>query len=143
MSILRLVTNDFIDYTMPVKFDEYEAASDDLDWALNPSSNAYAILSFLAEHPETGFSPAEIHEGTDIPRGSVGTTLRRLEDRGLVRHKEPFWAVDSRGIEAYEAVLRSLEAVETSTTYDWGDAEPESFRIGLDAVSEKTNDNGA
>lgn len=124
---------------MPVKFDEYEAASEDLDWAVDPSSNAYAILSFLAEYPETGFTPAEIHEASEIPRGSVGTTLRRLDDRGLVRHKEPYWAVDSRGIEAYEAVLRSLEAVETSTTYEWGDADPAAYRIGLDAASEEPN----
>lgn len=128
---------------MPVKFDEYAAASEDFDWAIDPDSNAYAILSFLAEHPATGFSPAEIHEATDIPRGSVGTTLRRLEERGLVRHKQPYWAVDSRGLEAYEAVLRSLEAVEPSTTYDWGDAEPESFRVGLDAVSEESDDDRA
>lgn len=126
---------------MPVKFDEYEAASEDVDWAIDPDSNAYVILSFLAEHPETGFSPAEIHEATDIPRGSVGTTLRRLEERGLVRHKEPYWAVDSRGIEADEAVLRSLAAVEPSTTYDWGEAEPATFRIGLDAASRETDGN--
>lgn len=122
---------------MPVKFDEYEPASGDHDRAIDPSSNAYAILSFLAEHPDAGFSPAEIHEATEIPRGSVGTTLRRLEDRGLVRHKEPYWAADRRGIEAYEAVLRGLEAVETSTTYDWGDADPSAYRIGLDAASEE------
>lgn len=124
---------------MPVKFDEYEAASEDIDWAVDPDSNAYVILSFLAEHPETGFSPGEIHEAIDIPRGSVGTTLRRLEKRGLVRHKEPYWAAHDRGIEAYEAVLRSLEAVETSTTYDWGDADPAEYRIGLDAASEETD----
>lgn len=126
---------------MPVKFDEYDAASEEVDWAIDPDSNAYAILSLLAEHPETGFSPAEIHEATDLPRGSVGTTLRRLEKRGLVRHKEPYWAVDSQGIEAYEAVLQSLAAVEPSTTYDWGDAEPESYRIGLDAATEETDAN--
>lgn len=121
---------------MPVKFNEYDAASEDIDWAVAPDSNAYAILSFLAEHPETGFTPSEIHEVTEIPRGSVGTTLRRLEDRELVRHKEPYWAANDRGIEAYEAVLRGIEAVETSTTYEWGDADPAEYRIGLDAASE-------
>lgn len=128
---------------MPVKFDEYETASGELDWALDPDSNAYQILSFLADHPETGFSPSEIHEATDIPRGSVGTTLRRLEERELVRHKEPYWAIDTAGLEAHEAILRSLKAVETATTYDWGDADPDSYRIGLEAASESNDAYGA
>lgn len=128
---------------MPVKFDDFEATSDEIDWAVDPDSNAYAILSFLVQHPETGFSPAEIHDATDIPRGSVGTTLSRLKERGLVRHKEPYWAVDSAGIEAYEAVLVGLRAVEESTTYDWGDNDPDDYRIGLDTVSEGANDGRA
>lgn len=125
---------------MPVKFDDYEAGSDEIDWAMEPESNAYTILEFLAANPETGFSPKEIHEATGIPHGSVGTTLGRLEDRGLVRHKEPYWAVDPDGIEAYEAVLVGLQAVEESATYDWGGADPEEYRIGLDAVREGTDE---
>lgn len=116
LSTVRLshsVTDNFLEHAMPVEFDEFDTASDDIDWVVDPDSNAYTILSFLSEHPETGFSPVEIHGATGIPRDSVGTTLRRLEERDLVRHKEPYWAVDSHGIEAYEAVLRSLEAVET------------------------------
>ncbi len=127
---------------MPIQFDEYEAASGEHDWAIDPDSNAYAILAFLADHPETGFTPAEIHEATGVPRGSVGTTLDRLDDRDLVRHKEPYWAANRQGIEAYEAVLRGLEAVETSTTYDWGEADPASYRIGLDAASEDRDADG-
>jgi len=125
---------------MPVKFDEYDAGSDEIEWAIEPESNAYTILEFLAAHPETGFSPKEIHDATGVPRGSVGTTLGRLEDRGLVRHKEPYWAVDPDGIEAYEAILVGVRAVEESTTYDWDDADPEASRIGLDAVREGTDE---
>lgn len=128
---------------MPVKFGDYEGGSDEIEWAIEPDSNAYTILEFLAEHPETGFSPKEIHEATGIPRGSVGTTLGRLEDRGLVRHKEPYWAVDPHGIEAYEEILVSVQAAEESTTYDWGDADPAEYRIGLDAVRERASDERA
>lgn len=141
-ALLHPITNDFTDYAMPVEFDEHEPTSGDLDWAVDPGSNAHVILSFLAEHPETGFTPKEIHERTEIPRGSVGTTLRRLEERGLVRHKEPYWAADRRGIEAIEAVLQSLEAVETSTTYDWGEDDSDAYRIGLEAVSEEIDADG-
>lgn len=125
---------------MPVTFDEYEATADEIEWAIDPESNAYKILAFLARHPATGVTPSEIHEVTDLPRGSVGTTLRRLEERGLVRHKEPYWAVDHEGIEAYEAILTSARSVEDTTTYDWGDADPEDYRIGLDTVREETTD---
>jgi hypothetical protein len=88
-----------------------------------------------ADHPDLGFTPRELHEKTGIPRGSVGTTLARLEARGLVRHKEPYWAVNQLGIEAYDTVLTSLEAVESTTTYDWGDEDPADHRIGLEAVT--------
>jgi hypothetical protein len=57
-------------------------------------TNAHRILSFLAEHPEPGFTPREIHERTDVPRGSVGTTLSRVERHGLVRHRGESWAVE-------------------------------------------------
>lgn len=77
---------------MPVHFEEYEAANTGIEWAIDPGSNAYTILTFLTQHPETGYKPQEIHEATDVPRGSVGTTLQRLENRELLRHKEPYWA---------------------------------------------------
>jgi DNA-binding transcriptional ArsR family regulator len=122
---------------MPVDFDEYDAANTDIEWALDPESNAYAVLAFLPRNPETGHTPKEIHEATDVPRGSVGTTLKRLEDRGLLRHKEPYWAVDRAGIETDEAVLTSRRTTENTTTYDWGEADPADYRIGLDAVTDE------
>lgn len=121
---------------MPVHFEEYEAANTGTERVIDAESNAYAILAFLAQHPETGYKPKEIHEATDVPRGSVGTTLQRLETRGLLRHKEPYWAIDKDGIAAYEAVLTSLQTAENATAYDWGEDDPENYRIGLDAVTD-------
>ncbi len=114
---------------MPVEFEEYREShdSDDFDWTLREGSNAHAILAFLAEHPEQGFTPKEIHEATGVSRGSVGKTLQRLEERQLVRHAEPYWAVgkDDR-IGAYLGMLSSLETVaerEGAEDYDaWRDA---------------------
>jgi DNA-binding IclR family transcriptional regulator len=78
---------------MPVNFEAYrdDAAKEGLPF--DPDTHAYTILSFLGEHPETGFKPAEIADETNITPGSVRGTLHRLEDRGLVRHAEPFWAI--------------------------------------------------
>lgn len=76
-------------YEMPVQFDEYEPT----DATIETGSNAGQILQFLAKSPEKGFRPVEIHEALGLARGSVGPTLKRLQDRGLVRHKEPYWAI--------------------------------------------------
>jgi DNA-binding transcriptional ArsR family regulator len=97
---------------MPVVFDEYDP-DDDGFLTIEEGSNAQRILAFLAEHPETGYTPKEIHEATEVSRGSVGATLSRLEDHGLVRHKEPYWAIaeDDR-LAAYEGMLHGLAAAE-------------------------------
>lgn len=134
---LRTIT---IRRTVPVKFDAYEDEENDADRAIDPDSNAYLILEFLASHPETGFTPKEIHDATDISRGSVGTTLSRLEDRGLVRHKEPYWAIEEAGVEAHEGTLVGLQSVEDSTTYEWGSEDPDDHRVGLDTVREDADE---
>lgn len=78
---------------MPVNFEEYEAQRSEDGLAFDPDTHAYRILAFLAESPETGFKPSEIADETGIKPGSVRGTLKRLEERGLVRHAEPFWAI--------------------------------------------------
>lgn len=115
---------------MPVSFDEYDPSKP----ALDPDSNAARILEFLAKHPELGFTPKEIHEETEIPRGSIGTTLRRLEERGLIRHKEPYWSINEESLASLEVSLTGITSVEKLSEYDWGDSDPAESRIGLDAV---------
>ncbi len=114
---------------MPVEFEKYRESNDDdgFDWTLREGSNAHTILSFLAEHPEQGFTPKEIHEVTGVARGSVGKTLQRLEERQLVRHAEPYWAIgDDDHVGSYLGMLSSLDAVaerEGTEDYDeWREA---------------------
>ncbi|WP_336328730.1 helix-turn-helix domain-containing protein [Halovenus sp. HT40] len=57
------------------------------------ADNSITILNFLAANDEQAFTQPEIHEATDIPRGSVSVVLSRLEDRGLVRHRGRYWAI--------------------------------------------------
>lgn len=97
---------------MPVNFREYEEGATDSGLSFDPDTHAYHILSFLGEHPETGFKPAEIAEETDIKPGSVRGTLKRLEDRGLVRHAEPFWAIgDDDRLAGVTGTMLGLKAV--------------------------------
>lgn len=108
---------------MPVNFEHFDP--EEGGYRLTEGSNAFEILRFLAAHPEQGFTPKEVSDHTGVPRGSVGVTLSRLEDRDLVRHKEPYWAIarDDR-IAAYSGMLHGVDAVEDRFgDEEWGDWE--------------------
>jgi DNA-binding transcriptional ArsR family regulator len=126
---------------MPIRFDEYTESDEVGNW-LRPDSNSYVILSFLAEHPEQGFTPTEIHEHVDIPMGSVGPTLGRLEDRGLVRHKGSYWAIarDHRlaGLASTLSTLKAMDDLDDLDEVDWEAeaADPEEMEAWRDARRE-------
>lgn len=77
---------------MPIDIDRFEEGPEDSLRAGGPT-NAETILLFLASNADQAFTPKEIQEATDIPRGSVGTVLSRLEERDLVRHRGEYWAI--------------------------------------------------
>ncbi|WP_182022332.1 MarR family transcriptional regulator [Haloquadratum walsbyi] len=114
---------------MTVEFEEYQESSDnrEFDWTLQEGSNSHKILAFLAEHPDQGFTPKEIHDATGVTRGSVGKTLQRLEERQLVRHAEPYWAIgENDRVGTYLSMVSSLETIsqrEGTEDYDeWRNA---------------------
>ena len=71
-----------------------------------------------------GFRPSEIAEELDIPRGSVGTTLRRLEQRGFVRHKGEYWAINPEAYDAHTASKIGLGTVAEGFEGDYYDRNP-------------------
>ncbi|ELZ26954.1 hypothetical protein C475_08466 [Halosimplex carlsbadense 2-9-1] len=79
---------------MPISIDQFEETPEP---KLRPpaagTENADRVLAHLTERREEAFTPAEICEGTGVPRGSVGVVLARLEDRDLVRHRGAYWTV--------------------------------------------------
>jgi len=103
---------------VPVDFETHEPGDPRVD--LSEGTNARRLLAFLLRTPTVGYTPAELAEGTGIPRGSVGPTLNRLEAAGLVRHKEPYWAAakDDR-IAAATAAVVGIEAVASTYSDDW------------------------
>lgn len=103
---------------MPVDFREYSTDQGRVD--LTEGTNARALLSFLLKHPDVGFTPAELHEETEVARGSVSPTLSRLERAGLVRHEGNYWAAaeDDR-LAAASASVIGLTAVEEDFRDDW------------------------
>jgi DNA-binding MarR family transcriptional regulator len=68
---------------MPVFLEDH-----DPDIALRPGTTKSDIVAYLYRNPEWGYSPQEITETLDIPRGTATTTLKRLYDDGYVGKTE-------------------------------------------------------
>lgn len=117
---------------MPVEFDDYRESleRENFDWGLQEGSDAFAILSFLGEHPEQGFTVEEIRNGTGLSREPTGKTLHYLKERQLVRHVEPYWTFgDDDRVGTYLGMLSSLEAISerdgTEDLMEWRDSSAE------------------
>ncbi|MFC6875226.1 helix-turn-helix domain-containing protein [Halobellus marinus] len=64
---------------MPVFLEDHDPEID-----LRPDTTKSDIVVYLYENPEWGYSPQEIKETLDIPRGTATTTLKRLYDDGYI-----------------------------------------------------------
>jgi len=117
----RLLTELFItSYNMvlhvPINIDRFEDDPEDT-LETREGTQPHTILTFLSANDEQAFTQTEIHEGTDIPRGSVGVVLSRLEERGLVRHRGRYWAIaEDERLASYAAQQAASSA---STTDDY------------------------
>lgn len=114
---------------MPIDIDRFESVHEkDLTANAGEPTNAERVLSFLAVHSEQAFTPKEIREGTDVPRGSIGVVLSRLEERGLVRHRGEYWAIGDEN-----AVDRKLTAAQSAraATERFGPEDPEAWGPGV------------
>lgn len=75
---------------MSIDIDRFE---DEDPNSLDDPTNAERVLSFLARHDDRAWKQSEIADRTGVKRGSIGPVLRRLDERGLVRHKGEYWAI--------------------------------------------------
>jgi hypothetical protein len=118
---------------MPIDIEQFES---DPEGKLRAQggTNAEVILSFLATSPDQAYTPKEIHERTDIPRGSVGVVLSRLETRGLVRHRGDYWAVAPD--EDVEQTLNSMRTANTVTDR-FGSEDPKEWGDGVKTSTEE------
>jgi DNA-binding transcriptional ArsR family regulator len=85
-------------------------------------TNAHELLTVLVDHPEMGFSPKELTELTDVPHSSVHKTLSRLQEKGLVRRVDSYWAVAEDVAASAVANVVSLQQIEAEYgDDDYGD----------------------
>jgi DNA-binding transcriptional MocR family regulator len=80
---------------MPISKDEFRSIDEDGPSLpdLAPDTTQGAVYRFLLEHADQAFRQREIVDAVDVPEGSVGPTLKRLEEHGLVEHRDRFWTI--------------------------------------------------
>lgn len=121
---------------MPIDVDEFETAPEtELRAADDGPTNAERVLAFLSVHDDQAFTPKEIRIETDVPRGSVGVVLSRLEDRGLVRHRGEYWAIAKDA--DVDVALTSARTAQTAAER-LGNEDPEEWGSGVENDSEAT-----
>ncbi len=101
---------------MPINIDRFDdEPTDVLD--IKEGTQPHTILTFLAANDEQAFTQTEIHDATEIPRGSVGVVLSRLEERGLVRHRGRYWAIVEDERLASSAAQQAAGSASTTDDY--------------------------
>lgn len=117
---------------MPIDIDRFENDSEE-DLRAGGPTNAERILSLLAATADQAFTPKEIHERTEVARGSVGVELSRLEERGLVRHRGEYWAIAEDA--AVEPTLTSM-ATARAASDRLGAEDPDEWGPGVESADE-------
>jgi predicted nucleotidyltransferase len=86
---------------VPVDIDRFERGE-----GLRTPTTSERVVRFLAANDDHAYTRREIADAIDADPETVGTNLSRLKDRGLVRHREPYWAFTTDRDHAAE-VLRA------------------------------------
>lgn len=92
---------------MSIDRDTFEQASTE---ELQGLSTADQVLGFLSLNDEQAFKAREIARRLELDEGSVSTSLTRLKERELVKHKGTYWAITTN-----ETRLRSHDGYARAT----------------------------
>jgi hypothetical protein len=80
---------------LPISKDEFRTIEEDSESLpdLSPDTTQGTVYRFLLNHANQAFRQRELVDAVDVPAGSIGPTLTRLEERGLVEHRGRFWTI--------------------------------------------------
>src|SRR6056297_970540 len=73
-----------------IDIDEFENADDD---EFGEQNDTERIVVFLDENDDRAWKAATIADRLGLDTDAVSAILSRLKERGLVRHKRPYWAI--------------------------------------------------
>lgn len=106
---------------MPVYLDDHNPKID-----LRPGTTRSDIVAYLYRNPEWGYSPQDIKETLEIPRGTATTTLKRLYDDGYLGKTDNGYYYALREREDLQRYVSSLGQVHRMFGHHRdGDATPE------------------
>lgn len=107
---------------MPIHIDDFESHDPG-----NRATNAERVVRFLASNRDMAYKAVEIADAVDVDENSIHPVLNRLEERGIVRHREPYWAIgdleDVRDATTFGATAAFLDdELGTESRDEWLDA---------------------
>jgi len=129
---------------MPISRDEFRSIDEDGETLpdLSVDTTQGTVYRFLLEHADQAFRQREIVTAVDVPEGSVGPTLQRLEQHGLVEHRDHFWTI----ADAEHAVVSAgLHSATTADEIDGGfsDADVDAWMdTAVDPIDDETDSTG-
>ncbi|MGB9956453.1 MarR family transcriptional regulator [Haloferax prahovense] len=92
---------------MPVPLKHHNA-----ELSLRPGTTKSDLVAYLYQNSEWGYSPQELKEALDIPRGTATTTLKRLHDDDYIgkAHDGYYYALRERDdIRRYVSSLNQVD----------------------------------
>jgi len=109
---------------------------------IRPETNKAKIIKLLYRDTNLGFTPAEIREELDLPRGTVSGTLSRLHNEGLIGKTSDglYHGLDHR--EDLRRFAQSLVSLDTMLSrYPEAESDPDDVeQTGASAKTEIPND---
>lgn len=129
---------------MPISKDEFQTIDDDGASRpdLAPDTTQGTVYRFLLEHADQAFRQRELVAALDIPEGSVGPTLHRLEQHGLVEHRAHFWAI-ADAEHAVASAGRHSAATAAELDGGFGDEAVDAWmETAVDPIDETAADEG-
>lgn len=99
--------------TMSISADEFHELEEQEESLPDEGTNPFKILLFLLRNHTHAFKQTVLAEELGISLGSVGPSLHRLEQKGLVRHAEPYWMIgDDDRIGGIAASMGTFQAID-------------------------------
>ncbi|WP_256297593.1 winged helix-turn-helix domain-containing protein [Haloarchaeobius salinus] len=92
---------------MPVLLEDHDS-----ELNLRPGTTKSDIVAYLYQNPKWGYSPQDLTEALDIPRGTATTTLKRLYDDGYIGKTDDgyYYALSERDdIRRYVSSLNQVD----------------------------------
>lgn len=112
---------------MPIDINCFESADN-----LRAPPTSERIIGFLLEHDRQAYTRREIADAIDVNPETVGTNLTRLKDRGLVRHREPYWALTDDRDHAIDALHTRHDTLDDCNEHVVPSGEPNQARDSSD-----------